>query len=298
MECILIVDDSLGSRALAADIVMEEWADCEVLTAPNGRIGLEIALKLIPDIILLDWEMPEMSGIEMLLELRKHASTQETPVIMCTGVHTTSENLEIAFRGGANEFLRKPIHRTELVARIRSIRTQLAYFQAKSKVELENKQLLVAAKEQELRFKRNELASMVIILEQRDRFLQEIQQQLVVLSKECAPGNPTHRELHAVMRRIAQELDSEKNWEAIKVRMNGIHADFLARLTERHPNLTRNELKLCALLKLNLSTKETAQILHISSGGVEKSRYRLRKKLGLEPEEKIENYIHALSGAD
>ena len=270
---------------------MEEWPDCEILTAPNGRIGLDIVIAKQPKVILLDWEMPEMDGIEMLKALRANKDIKETQVIMFTGVHTSAKNLATAFNAGANEFLRKPVHRIELVARIRSIHLQLKYFEEKTRSELANKQLLIAAREQEIQLKKNELASLTIILEQRDRFLKETIQQLedYHTTKQDSP-----RAFQNIIHRIKMELDSGKNWEAIKLRMNGIHAGFLAQLTEKHPSLTKNDLKLCSLMKLNLSTKETAQILHISPGGVEKSRYRLRKKLGLEAGAKIENYIHSM----
>lgn len=292
MESILIVDDSSVNRRLVADILMEAWPECEILTAPNGRIGLSIALSRPPTIILLDWEMPEMDGIEMLKALRINSTTKEIQVIMLTGVHTSAENLGTAFDAGANEFLRKPVHKIELIARIQSIQLQLRYFEEKTRTELLNKQLIIAAREQELQIKKNELTSLTLILEQRDNFLKETMQRLEALGVvETNAAKDLRNCIHA----IKMELGSGQNWEAIKARMNGIHADFLALLTDKHPSLTKNELKLCSLMKLNLSTKETAQILHISPGGVEKRRYRLRKKFGLDSGAKIENYLHSLS---
>ena len=66
-------------------------------------------------------------------------------------------------------------------------------------------------------------------------------------------------------------------------------------LKEKHSNLTANELKLCAYLRMNLSTKEIAQLMNISIRGVEISRYRLRKKLQLATETSLFDYLMQIS---
>ncbi|MFN5136350.1 MAG: helix-turn-helix transcriptional regulator, partial [Chitinophagaceae bacterium] len=71
--------------------------------------------------------------------------------------------------------------------------------------------------------------------------------------------------------------------------------DFVKQLKEVHPNLTGNELKLCTYLRMNLSTKEIAQLMNISVRGVEISRYRLRKKLGLGSEVSLFDYLLKLT---
>lgn len=60
---------------------------------------------------------------------------------------------------------------------------------------------------------------------------------------------------------------------------------------EKHPTITANELKLCAYVRMNISTKEIAQLMNISVRGVEISRYRLRKKLGIGPEKNLFDYL-------
>ena len=73
-----------------------------------------------------------------------------------------------------------------------------------------------------------------------------------------------------------------------------MHSDFLTELKEKHPAITPNELKLCAYLRMNLSTKEIAKLMNISVRGVEISRYRLRKKLQIPPEASLFDYFIAL----
>ena len=70
-----------------------------------------------------------------------------------------------------------------------------------------------------------------------------------------------------------------------------MHSDFLADLKNTFPNLSANELKLCAYLRMNLSTKEIAQLMNISVRGVEISRYRLRKKLQIPTEVNLFDFL-------
>jgi DNA-binding CsgD family transcriptional regulator len=70
-----------------------------------------------------------------------------------------------------------------------------------------------------------------------------------------------------------------------------VHSDFVIKLKEKHPNISNNEMKLCAYLRMNLSSKEIAQLMNISVRGVEISRYRLRKKMGVTPDVNLFDYL-------
>jgi len=118
---ILIVDDDPGN--LQAIIEMLEKANDKYILYQSIRadFALRIAKIELPDIIITDWEMPEMSGIELICNLKKLPETVDIPVIMCTGVMTSSDNLKTALEAGAVDFIRKPVDEVELVARINSI---------------------------------------------------------------------------------------------------------------------------------------------------------------------------------
>jgi DNA-binding CsgD family transcriptional regulator/tetratricopeptide (TPR) repeat protein len=87
--------------------------------------------------------------------------------------------------------------------------------------------------------------------------------------------------LRGALRTVEANIASERDWEAFETQFELLHHDFIASLSRRHPDLTRTELKVCALLKVNLSTKEIANLLSTSMKTVETHRYRIRKKLGL-----------------
>jgi len=114
---ILIVDDQPENLQIIADIFTKSKLNYKIIQAPNGKIALKIIEKVLPDIIITDWEMPEMDGIDFIKQLKQNPHTVDIPVIMCTGVMTSSKNLQTALQAGAVDYIRKPIDEVELIAR-------------------------------------------------------------------------------------------------------------------------------------------------------------------------------------
>ena len=94
-----------------------------------------------------------------------------------------------------------------------------------------------------------------------------------------------------VVKTIDKNLSNNKDWEFFEEAFNNADKDFLHKIKDQHPNLTPSDLKLCAYLRLNLSSKEIAPLLNISIRSVEIKRYRLRKKMDLEHEDGLVDYI-------
>jgi signal transduction histidine kinase len=115
---ILIVDDEAEQQMAIMNVIAAYEQEYDVLSAFDGQKGLEIALNEAPDLIISDWEMPVMDGIEFIKKLKKDNKTTDIPVIMCTGIMISSENLQTALLAGAVDYVRKPIDKIELIARI------------------------------------------------------------------------------------------------------------------------------------------------------------------------------------
>jgi len=94
-----------------------------------------------------------------------------------------------------------------------------------------------------------------------------------------------------IINRIDKEFDSQKQNELFETYFDEVHEDFFKRLSEAYPSLTPREMKLCAYIKMNISSKEIATLLNISLRGVEISRYRLRKKLNIDRTENLTAFI-------
>lgn len=93
---------------------------------------------------------------------------------------------------------------------------------------------------------------------------------------------------------IVREVNTDKSWKDLEKHIKNVHFDFLKRLKEKCPTISPRELDLSTYLLMNMSTKEIAEIMNISSGGVEVSRYRLRKKFGLHKKESLTGFLMSI----
>lgn len=118
MRRILIIDDEESIRMLIEATL--EGPDFKVLHATGGREGLRLARAVLPDLIILDWMMPGLSGIEVLKQLRGDASTTAIPVMLVTAM-CQERNREEAIAAGADAYLFKPFSPLELLRTIRGV---------------------------------------------------------------------------------------------------------------------------------------------------------------------------------
>ncbi|RPH31384.1 MAG: hybrid sensor histidine kinase/response regulator [Bacteroidales bacterium] len=118
---ILIADDYPENVQIIVDALKSSSIEHRIIRAVNGIVLCELAQKRCPDLIITDWEMPEMNGIEAIKILKSIESTKDIPIIMCTGIMTTSENLKMALDSGAVDYIRKPLDGIELQARVYSM---------------------------------------------------------------------------------------------------------------------------------------------------------------------------------
>jgi DNA-binding CsgD family transcriptional regulator len=110
-----------------------------------------------------------------------------------------------------------------------------------------------------------------------------------IIKKETALASK--KELTGIVKNIEENILADTDWKQFQMHFDKVHGDFCRNFKIKHPELSPQEIKLGAYLKMNLSTKEIAQLLHISVRGVEISRYRLRKKLHLERSVNLQDYI-------
>ncbi len=118
---ILVVEDDPVYLRILSHILIELDKKIKILQTDNGLNALEILKKEIPDLIITDWDMPQMSGIEFCERIRANQDFKDIPVIMCTGINKSSENLKTAFESGVVDFVRKPIDKMELMSRVNSM---------------------------------------------------------------------------------------------------------------------------------------------------------------------------------
>lgn len=144
--------------------------------------------------------------------------------------------------------------------------------------------------EAEINYKNSELASSAMHLVKKGELLTKVKAELAHVMKSME--NPQAvAELKKMVRTLSDDDNMDKEWENFTKHFDKVHSDFIIGLKEKHPTVTGNEVKLCAYLRMNLSTKEIAQLMNISVRGVEISRYRLRKKLAIPSEMNLFDYL-------
>ncbi|HVY73207.1 MAG TPA: triple tyrosine motif-containing protein, partial [Puia sp.] len=142
----------------------------------------------------------------------------------------------------------------------------------------------------ELEFKNKELATATMHLVERGGFLVNIKEELIgVLRKLNKPE--LSNEFKTVFRMMSDTEKNDDDWNSFAIHFDQVHNNFLSTLKAKFPGLSATDLKLCAYLRLNLSSKEIAQLLNISLKGVEISRYRIRKKFQLSREINLYDFL-------
>jgi len=153
--------------------------------------------------------------------------------------------------------------------------------------ELENEQKLMRfrneALSKDIDSKNRELAISTMSLIKKNEFLNSIKQEL-----NEDQNNP---KMKSVINIIDKNLNNTDDWKFFQEAFNNADKDFLKKIKKIHSSLTPNDLRLCAYLRLNLSSKEIAPLLNISHRSVEVKRYRLRKKMNLPHETSLTSYI-------
>lgn len=150
--------------------------------------------------------------------------------------------------------------------------------------QLKAKQHIIALQkeklEQDLLFKSKELSNAAYNLLQKNEMLQKLRDEMKVIFHE-KDVSKRDKIIQRLMRMIGREINTKKDLEVFDLHFNVVHEDFIEKLREKFPDLNQNDQRICIFLKMNKSTKEIATLMNMSVRGVETSRYRIRKKMGL-----------------
>lgn len=142
--------------------------------------------------------------------------------------------------------------------------------------------------EKELEIKKNELTSHALQMVQKNELLESLKSKISDMEEQAGGNRSDYRKLRFMINGSAQ---SDKEWENFRRHFEQVHQGFLSNLKSNYPVLTGNDLRLSAMLKLNLTSKEVAAIMNISPESVKKARYRLRKKLDLPEEADLHSFM-------
>lgn len=161
-----------------------------------------------------------------------------------------------------------------------------------AQAKLENAKLKERELKQELEYKNKELASYTINFIQKNKLIEELKTGINQIKGDS--NKSISSQLNRLNRILDSSLNIDKDWEDFKLHFEQVHQGFFRNLKEICPGLSNSELKLSALIRLNLNIKETAAILGISPESVKTARYRLRKKLPIEHGENLLDFMMQL----
>jgi tetratricopeptide (TPR) repeat protein/DNA-binding CsgD family transcriptional regulator len=152
-------------------------------------------------------------------------------------------------------------------------------FFARQKIKARNTELEKLNLEKELEYKNKELAIKVMSLLKKNEMLSEISRKLIDVKNEAVKDD-TKEAIRRIYRDLQKSTDDEI-WEEFELRFKQVHSEFYDKLMKRFPDLSPSEQRLCAFLRLNMSSKEISELTGQSLNALETARYRLRKKLGI-----------------
>lgn len=156
---------------------------------------------------------------------------------------------------------------------------------------LENEKEIIKLKNEslknEIKLKSKQLANTAMALVKKNEILLILKKELL-LHKNSFENQYAFKKL---IKQIDNSIEHEDEWEVFEYNFNQVHDEFFNQLKSQYPNLTHKDLKICAYLKMNLTTKEIAPLMNISVRGVETHRYRLKRKLDLNKNESLITFL-------
>ncbi len=156
---------------------------------------------------------------------------------------------------------------------------------------IENDRKIVELKNQslksEVKLKSKQLANTAMALVKKNESMLEIKNEL----EENKSNFSNSLAFKRLLRKIDNSIGHEDEWQLFEYNFNQVHEEFFNQLKLQHPKLTHKDLKICAYIKMNLLTKEIAPLMNVSIRGLETHRYRLKRKLNLENDKSLGDYL-------
>lgn len=288
----MLVDDDADNLRQLVDILVRHLPTCDIFKTTRPLSAPDIATAERPDVIITDWQMPGISGLELVRRLQADDALAAIPTIMCTGKMLDSEYLSQALAAGAIDFVRKPVDPIELVSR-----TGAALKLARSR-QLVARQIKELAEE---KARREQLLLERISLQEKDledltTYLSRQRKELeaVLLKLEAGTPDGSHHLARRLEIELRQKLMARQKVDLLAANLETVNGPFFDKLNGRYGRLSPGERELCAYIRLGMSTKEIAMMRSISPASIKKNKQRLRKKLNLAQQDDLYAVVQSI----
>ncbi len=280
---LLLADDDPAMLDIIAGFL--EGRPFEMIYANHGEKACQLAEEELPDLIIMDWEMPVLNGIEAVRKLARNERTAQIPVIVTTGVMTEIADLETALESGAIDFLRKPLDQREFNARVGSVlRIKSQHETILALLDHEKQRI-----REDLERKERELSTFTMYEHQKNELLNKMLEQVGRLDRITNHVYAT--DIKKIERELKNQLNLDKSWSDFKLHFEEVHPDFYDRLRQKYASLSINDCKLCAYLRMGLGNKEIANMTNVARSSIDRALHRLKKKLGLTVDQSLREYL-------
>ena len=179
--CVLVVEDDAVSRKLLAFHLKKDGHT--VFTAEDGEAGLKLALEHNPHLVITDWMMPKMDGIELVRALRRSDESRHMQVILLTGREEEARVIE-AFDAGADEYLTKPLNPRILMARVRSAQRVVGFREQINRDAEQRKRQVAELAVLNRKLQNAALTDTLTELPNRRHAIERLQQELAIATRE------------------------------------------------------------------------------------------------------------------
>lgn len=142
--------------------------------------------------------------------------------------------------------------------------------------------------EQEMSLKNKELTTSTLLANKHNEVLTQINKRLEELN---GSKNKNSTVINQMRKLVRNNISLQNDWEHFKTHFDHVHPDFFENLTANHPQLSQNDIRHCAYMRMRMSTKEIARMFNINPTSVQISRVRIKKKMSLTKEEDLRQYI-------
>lgn len=316
MTKILIIEDTIQLRESISDAL--ELEGFEVLSADDGHMGIRMVREFLPDLILCDILMPGMNGFNVLQSLKSEEGDLPFPFIFITAL-SERENFREGMELGADDYLVKPFTVDELLKAINTRLTKHKSIENRLKLQIEKIENEVKSRISELKEQiENQKTVIKDISDSNTEVVERLNEKQAQLMQEALHSMEINTAMQNMARQLSVELkkagiaDKERiiltnlknkihnksvllnSLTAFQLKFNQTYPDFVSRIFSKFPNLTQQDIIMISAIFVNLNTHQLSVIFGISPESIRKSKYRLKKKLGIDKDADLVKSIHAI----
>ncbi len=317
MKKILIIEDESELCDGIAEVL--KFEGYSPFQSENGLNGLKLADELSPDLILCDIVMPDIDGYEVLKRFRKGQNRRPVPFIFITALNDR-RNYRQGMEMGADDYLTKPFTRNELLNAVSSKMEKYSdleeYVDRKMdeiekgledritllKDDLSEKSNYInqinAQKERlgnSLQIKEMELMQEALNVIDTNNTIQNLKNLILAKLKNANLTGEQKNLLKELKAKVCKKNILCNSWLVFQMKFNQSHPDFISNIAAKYSGLTQYELVFLSATFTGLTTGQLAELLNITEDSVRKSRYRLKKKMGLDRKDDFLKYVHSFA---